>query len=98
MAKRKIVWTAQAKLDLTEILEFFIKRNGTKTYSIKLNSSIFNSIKLLLKYPEIGVQTDIENVRVLIKGDYGIFYEIRSDVILIISIWDNRQNHEKLVL
>ena len=31
MAKQKIIWSPRAKLDLFEILDFYFKRNGTKT-------------------------------------------------------------------
>jgi plasmid stabilization system protein ParE len=96
MAKRKIVWSSGAKLDLFKILDFYIKRNGTATYSRKLNSTIRGTLKLLVKTPDIGVQTDVQNVRNLPEGDYSIFYEIKPDRIEIITIWDNRQNPENL--
>ena len=98
MAKRKIVWSARAKLELFEILEFYFKRNGTKTYSRKLNFTFRKSLRLLKKNPDIGFKTDIQNVRNLIEGDYSIFYEIKSDLIEIITIWDNRQNPDELIL
>jgi plasmid stabilization system protein ParE len=96
MVKRKVIWSPKAKLDLFLILDFFYKRNDTKTYSRKLNSTLRNSVRLLEKYPEIGVNTDIQNVRNLIEGDYSIFYQIKPETIEIISIWDNRQNPDNL--
>lgn len=96
MVKRKIIWSSRAKIDLFNILDFYFKRNGTKTYSIKLNTNLRNSIRLLEHHPEIGVKTDIENVRNLIHADYEIFYEIRIKTIEIITIWDCRQDPKKL--
>jgi plasmid stabilization system protein ParE len=96
MVKRKIIWSPKAKSDLLQILDFFFKRNGTKSYSKKLNSSIRKSVRLLERYSEIGINTDIHNVRNLIEGDYSIFYQIKSDTVEIISIWDNRQNPDNL--
>jgi plasmid stabilization system protein ParE len=96
MAQRKIIWSAAAKFDLSAILDFYYKRNGTKTYSKKLNSNIRKSLRLLEKQPEIGLQTDIQNIRILIKGDYSIFYEIRPHIVEIITIWNNSQNPENL--
>ena len=96
MVKRKIIWSPRAKIDLFNILDFYFKRNGTKTYSIKLNTNLRKSIRLLETHPEIGVQTDIENIRNLIHGDYEVFYEIKIKSIEIITIWDGRQNPEKL--
>ena len=90
MAKR-IIWSPRAKLDLFEILDFYYKRNGTKTYSIKLNENFRKAVRLIDKYPNIGIQTDISSTRVLIEGNYAVFYEIKADGIEISSIWDCRQ-------
>jgi plasmid stabilization system protein ParE len=98
MVKRRIIWSPRARLDLYDILDFYFKRNGTKTYSRKLNVIIRNSVRLLLQHPKIGIHTDIKNVRNLIVGDLGIFYEIKPTTIEIITIWDNRQDPEKLDL
>jgi toxin YoeB len=96
MVKRKIIWSPRAKSDLFSILDYYFKRNGSKTYSIKLNASLRASIRLLENHPELGVKVDIKYVRVLIHGDYGIFYEIREDTIELITIWDSRRDPEKL--
>ena len=89
MAKRKIIWSSQAKIDLFEILDFFYHRNGTITYSKKLNSTFRKSVRLLAKHSDIGVPTDIHNIRNLIEGDYSRFYKIESDTVEILTIWDN---------
>ena len=92
MAKRKIIWSSRAKLDLFEILDFYLKRNRTVTYGKKLNSRIRKAIKLLEKHSELGIQTDVQNIRNLIEGDYSIFYEIQSTTIEIITIWGNQKD------
>jgi plasmid stabilization system protein ParE len=96
MVKRKIIWSPRAKNDLLSILDYYFKRNGSKTYCIKLNASLRASIRLLENHSELGVNSDIKNVRVLIHGDYGIFYEIKEDTIELITIWDSRQDQKKL--
>jgi toxin YoeB len=96
MAKRKIVWSAKAKIDLLQILEYFYIRNGSKTYSVKLNSKIRRAIRLLSNHPFLGLQSDVENVRALIEGDYAIFYQVDKETIRITTIWDCRQNPDDL--
>jgi len=81
MAKRKIVWSAIAKIDLLQILEYFYIRNGSKTYSVKLNSKIRRAIRLLSNHPFLGLQSDVENVRALVEGDYAIFYQVDKETI-----------------
>ena len=98
MAKRKIIWSKRAKLDIYEILDFYNKRNGSKNYSNKLYKSFKESIKHLEKHPEIGVNTDFENIRNLIDGNFSVFYKIETNIIEIISIWDNRQDWENINL
>ncbi|NEW84763.1 MAG: type II toxin-antitoxin system RelE/ParE family toxin [Mariniphaga sp.] len=98
MVKRKIVWSPRSKHDLYKILDFYYKRNGTKTYSRRLNLAFRKSVRLLEKNSDIGVKTDIINVRNLIEGDFSIFYEIKSGIIEISAIWDNRQNPDEIDL
>jgi plasmid stabilization system protein ParE len=92
MVQRKIIWSNGARLDLLDILDFYIKRNGSAVYSKKLNLKFQKSIQLISKNPFIGTQTDFEMIRALIKDDYQIIYEIFDQLILIIMIWDCRRN------
>ncbi|MGB8490560.1 MAG: hypothetical protein WCE64_05830 [Bacteroidales bacterium] len=54
MAKSKIVWSNRAKKRLYAILEFYISRNKSKSYSVKLYNLLNIEVKLLIKYPDIG--------------------------------------------
>ena len=98
MVRRRIIWSPRAKRDLFNILDFYLKRNGNKIYSHKLNASLRAAIRLLEKNPELGINTDVNNIRNLIHGDYYVFYEIKVDTIEIITVWDSRQDPEKLNL
>ena len=68
MAKRKIVWSSKAKFDLFKILEYFYVRNGSKTYSVKLNEKLRKAIRLLSNHPFLELQSDVENIG---KGEHG---------------------------
>jgi len=98
MVKFKIDWSVEARLDLLDILKFYKNQIGTATYSIKLNSEINKSIKLIAKNPLIGILSDYDSVRAIIKGDYEIIYEIFEYSILIIMIWDCRRNPEDKII
>lgn len=93
---RKIIWTSRAEEVFHRILEFYLRRNETKTYSRKLNAEIKQIINLLKKFPFLGISIDIENIRVLIKSDFRIFYKIMPEEIVILLIWDCRHNPEDL--
>jgi plasmid stabilization system protein ParE len=92
MARFKVEWSTEARLDLLDILEFYLERNGNLVYSSKINTKINRSIKLLIKNPFLGKKTEYDSVRALISGDYQIIYEIFDQMILIIMIWDCRRD------
>ena len=93
---RKIIWTSRAESVFANILEFYYNRNKTKIYSRKLNFEIKQLLNLLKKHPYIGQKTNFENIRVLLKGYYKFFYKIEPDKIIILLVWDCRQNPEDL--
>ena len=98
MVRIKIEWSLEARLDLIDILEFYIRRNGNSIYSRKLYLQINKSIQFLVKNPFIGKQTEDPSVRALITGDYQIIYEVFDKLILIIMIWDCRRDSEDKVI
>lgn len=93
---QQVKWTNQAKLDRQIILNYFIQRNHSKTYSQKLNRIFIKEIRVISLYPSIGKKTNSENIRVKISGNYSIIYMIEADLIFILRIWDSRQNPIKL--
>ncbi|NOZ35881.1 MAG: type II toxin-antitoxin system RelE/ParE family toxin [Chlorobi bacterium] len=95
---RGIVWSKRAEKLFFDILEFYYVRNKSKTYSRKINSEIKQLIKILAKQPFLGRKTKKNNIRVLIKGNYKIFYEIKPEKIVILLVWDTRQNPENFKL
>ena len=98
MAKRKIVWSNRAKKRLYGILEFYIERNKSKSYSIKLYKLLNKEVKLLLKYPDLGLKTSEESVRGLIIDTYIIYYEVTEDKIIIHTIWGCRQDPDSKII
>ena len=93
MVKRKVIWTIKANKERKDILEYWMQRNKSKTFSIKLNKLILYNVRLLADHPAIGRKTDIENVRVKIIRDYLIFYEFSAFELIILSIWDGRREN-----
>jgi plasmid stabilization system protein ParE len=98
MAKRKIVWSNRAKIRLYAILDFYIVRNKSKVYSIKLQKLISKEVTLLIKQPDLGIKTSEETTRGLIIENYIVYYEITDDKIIIHTIWDSRQNPDNKII
>jgi plasmid stabilization system protein ParE len=95
---REIVWSRRAIQENLEILEYWINRNKSYTYSTKLDSLLKENINLIASIPEIGKPTDSPSVRVKIGREYLIYYRIKPDSIEILSIWDSRRNPQKFKL
>jgi plasmid stabilization system protein ParE len=98
MDKRKIVWSNRAKIRLFAILDFYIVRNNSKIYSIKLQKLISKEVNLLLKQPDLGLKTSEDTTRGLIIENYIVYCEITDDKIIIHTIWDSRQNPDNKII
>ena len=95
MAK-EVVWSLRAQKERKEILEYWRLRNKSNTYSRKLNQLFKESVKLITDFPQIGKPTDDINTRIKIVRDYLIIYEETETQIQILTIWDSRQDPDKL--
>ena len=92
----KIIWSEKANNDLINILEYWKERNLTNAFSIKLNEIIHKRIELIAQYPKLGKRTRIKDVRVHVVKDYLLFYRIVNKSIYILSVFDGRQDPNKL--
>jgi len=96
MAKREVVWTRNSEIQLQEILEFFTNRNKSEQYSQRLYKKFKAELKVAAQRPEIGIRTKLDQIRGLIVEDYILFYQILEDKLLVLKVWDCRQNPDKL--
>ena len=83
----EISYSPQFFDSLEAILNFFDERNGSDRFSKKLLKMSHKQILLLKTMPEIGRLTDFPSVRVLFVERFGIVYQIRDKVVLIIDIY-----------
>lgn len=97
MAK-KIIWTNKAKKELIDILRYWIERNHSDLFSIKLNNLIKEQLKLIAEFPESGKKTDIPNVSVKIIHKYLLYYELTDGKIYILTIRHGNKNPKTLKL
>lgn len=95
MAKQ-VVWSFRAQSDRKEILDYWRQRNKSNSYSKKLDELFKESVRIIKDFPQIGKPTDDINTRIKIVKGYLIIYEETETQILILTIWDSRQDPEEL--
>lgn len=88
----RIIWTNAAVNQRRKILNYWNKRNKSKTYSRKLVLEITERVKFLVNNPEIYVKTNYQDIRTSTLGHYNIFYKITTNELIVIAFWDNRRN------
>lgn len=93
---QKIIWTQKAHEQKIEIFQYWNAKNGSDTFSLKLNQLINKAVNLISKFPKLGVKTQIENVRVKPVKDYLLIYRFEGNVLYILLVWDSRQNPNDL--
>ena len=88
----RVVWTAHAQAERLRMLRYWTERNSSKAYSAKLDKLIRSTLRILARHPLIGRPVDHKDVRVKVIGDHLIFYAIREDELIVLSLWDNRRD------
>jgi plasmid stabilization system protein ParE len=89
---KQIIWSKLAQENRKSILQYWIDRNKSKAYSIKLNQIFVDTVELLSKYPKIGKKTVYTDIRVKIVKNYFITFRETETNIEILTIWDTRQD------
>ena len=95
---KQIIWTAKAKNQLIDILEYWINRNKSNSFSIKLNNLIEEQLNLIAEFPNIGRKTDIQNVSIKVIHKYLLYYQIGEKNIFVLTIRHGSKNPKTLKL
>ncbi len=93
---RQIIWSRRAQEDRKSIFSYWNKRNKSKVYSKKLNRLFIKAAELLAIHPNIGRVSNKENIRIKVVKDYLLIYEFTTKELRILSVFDTRQNPNKL--
>ncbi|MCU0419482.1 MAG: type II toxin-antitoxin system RelE/ParE family toxin [Cyclobacteriaceae bacterium] len=96
MAKKKIVWTETAARQRRSILEYWLHRNKSNTYPLKLLRLSNEKANQVAANPLLYKAADFPDTRVAAMGHFSLFYKATDERIIITAFWDNRQDPEKL--
>ena len=87
-----IIWSKDAQISRRAIFNYWNNRNKSRVYSNKLNIQFNDAVGQLSLLKEIGKPTDFKNIRLKIVSHFEIIYDLSGSKIIILDIWDTRQN------
>jgi plasmid stabilization system protein ParE len=89
---RRLIWSVEARNSRKNIFEYWNNRNKSKLYSRKLNFLFNINLKIATQLPEFGKPTFREDSKFIIVSHFEIIYKITPNEIVVLDIWDTRQN------
>ena len=94
-----VKWYIEAAGDLDKIYNYYVTRNPRA--AAMLYNKILDSFEILKTQPYVAAIEQIligcpEGYRSLVVGNYKVVYFIKNNLVLIVQIFDCRQNPIKL--
>lgn len=94
---KKVVFTERAEKERLSILEYYLEATGSTSIPVKIYQQFNRVIDNIRQFPESGKKLKNNN-RGIIQSHYKIVYKIEIESLIILHIWDTRQNPKKLPL
>ncbi|MDT3738811.1 MAG: type II toxin-antitoxin system RelE/ParE family toxin [Candidatus Kapabacteria bacterium] len=96
----KIEWSELAISQLKDIYQYYTS-NVNPITATRIINRIVKRVEILQKHPLSGQKEDLlydypEDFRYLVESNYKIIYWIETELITIATVFDCRQNPEKI--
>ena len=102
MKKYKVMWTATAKNDLEEIIEYIAQ--DSIEIAIQKYEKIKESAQQLVLFPDQGrvipelLKQNITKYKELIISPWRLMYKVEINVVYVMALIDGRRNIEDILL
>jgi plasmid stabilization system protein ParE len=92
----KLVWTEKARRRMGEILEYIEREFGAKARQT-FREKTQDFTRILTEFPEMGtLEIKEKNLRAFqLTKQTRVFYRVKKDSIVILTLFDSRQNPKK---
>jgi plasmid stabilization system protein ParE len=92
----KLVWTEKAQQRIGEVLEYIEREFGAKARQIFLEKTQ-DFTRILIEFPEMGtLEIKEKNLRGFqLTNQTRVFYRVKKNCIIILTLIDSRQNPNK---
>ena len=97
---REIIWLPTAQKHLNLIYEWLSERSESVAY--KLIQDILSAVGKLSEFPFIAQREEVlkgfdkEFRSLIVRKHFKIIYFIESDKIIVVAVWDCRQDSQKI--
>lgn len=91
---RRLIWSVTAQNSRKNLFDYWNNRNKSKVYSNKLNLLFNENLKIVVQFPEFGNSATNDNIKYVIISHFELIYKITTAEIIVLDIWDTRQNPE----
>ena len=96
---RQIIWTTRACSELEHVIDFLIE-NWTESVASEFLDNLEKHIELINEYPEayplVNISRNIH--KCVITKHNSLFYQISHNSIHVLSLFDTRQDSDKIML
>ena len=92
----KLVWTEKAQQRIGEVLEYIERAFGAKARQIFIEKTQ-DFTRILIEFPEMGtLEIKEKNLRGFqLTNQTRVFYRVKKNCIIILTLIDSRQNPKK---
>lgn len=88
---RQVVWSLNAQKERVAILRYWVERNGSTAYSVKLDAMFRSALNRVAEHPKLGRTTSDPETRVKVVGDFELFYSFTPEAVHVLSVWHSRR-------
>ena len=98
----KIYYSPQARLDLSEINDYISKSLQNPIAANNIIGKITKTAELLSEQSQLGFSVAEKtgrdtDIRCILSGNYGVFYQVLASEILIVRILDVRTDYLRFI-
>jgi toxin YoeB len=96
MERKKVVWTRKAEIQLFSVMDYYAERNQSDCYSLKLELEINDALENLDFSVSLPKKVFNQPLYYIVYNHIRAFFEIETNTIIVILIWDERRNPANL--
>ena len=90
----KVKWSKKASFHFDQVIDY-LRENWSEKSAEKFTEKLLKKIYSLREMPKIGKIYKGQIRELVIVKQCSVFYELRGDIIVILTVFDNRQDPQK---